>query len=170
MTVNSGIEACIRDRRLSQIPGLIQIGAKDGMHTVDESLIELLLANRISLMDALAHARDPEFCEGALPASFADPEKRLVCRNSWQMKCLRGDERAPKAMLFDKVKVFCIQDVTRSTFSEKNVYTTPASHKTLLKHIDSACAMIALRWETIPLEVDSDESGAAESELVVGSE
>ena len=27
MTVNSGIEACIRDRRLSQIPGMIQIGA-----------------------------------------------------------------------------------------------------------------------------------------------
>ena len=26
MTVNSGIEACIRDQRLSQIPGLIQIG------------------------------------------------------------------------------------------------------------------------------------------------
>jgi twitching motility protein PilT len=61
MTVNSGIEACIRDRRLSQIPGLIQIGAADGMHTVDESLIELLLAERISLMDAMAHARDPNF-------------------------------------------------------------------------------------------------------------
>jgi twitching motility protein PilT len=61
MTVNSGIEACIRDRRLSQIPGLIQIGGADGMHTVDESLIELLLAERISLMDALAHARDPNF-------------------------------------------------------------------------------------------------------------
>src|SRR6476661_3424984 len=61
MTVNSGIEACIRDRRLSQIPGLIQIGAKDGMHTVDESLIELLLAERIGLMDAMAHARDPNF-------------------------------------------------------------------------------------------------------------
>ena len=61
MTVNSGIEACIRDRRLSQIPGLIQIGGSDGMHTVDESLIELLLVNRINLMDALAHARDPNF-------------------------------------------------------------------------------------------------------------
>ena len=61
MTVNSGIEACIRDRRLSQIPGLIQIGGADGMHTVDDSLIELLLADRISLMDALAHARDPNF-------------------------------------------------------------------------------------------------------------
>ena len=61
MTVNSGIEACIRDQRLSQIPGLIQIGGGDGMHTVDDSLIELLLADRISLMDALAHARDPNF-------------------------------------------------------------------------------------------------------------
>src|SRR5213596_3771308 len=61
MTVNSGIEACIRDRRLSQIPGLIQIGGADGMHTVDDSLIQLLLADRISLMDALAHARDPNF-------------------------------------------------------------------------------------------------------------
>ncbi len=61
MTVNSGIEACIRDRRLSQIPGLIQIGTPDGMHTVDDSLIELLLADRINLMDAMAHARDPNF-------------------------------------------------------------------------------------------------------------
>jgi twitching motility protein PilT len=61
MTVNSGIEACIRDRRLSQIPGLMQIGGADGMHTIDDSLIELLLANRISLMDAMTHARDPNF-------------------------------------------------------------------------------------------------------------
>ena len=61
MIVNSGIEACIRDRRLSQIPGLIQIGHADGMHTVDDSLIELLLADRVSLMDAMSHARDPNF-------------------------------------------------------------------------------------------------------------
>ena len=61
MIVNSGIEACIRDRRFSQIPGLIQIGHADGMHTVDDSLIELLLAERISLMDAISHARDPNF-------------------------------------------------------------------------------------------------------------
>ncbi|PYJ01306.1 MAG: hypothetical protein DMF00_05405 [Verrucomicrobia bacterium] len=61
MIVNSGIAACIRDRRLSQIPGLIQIGATDGMHTVDDSLIELLLADRVGLIDAMAHARDPNF-------------------------------------------------------------------------------------------------------------
>src|ERR1041385_7159965 len=61
MKVNTGIEACIRDRRLSQIPGLIQIGHPDGMHTVDDSLIELLIDDRINLMDAMAHARDPNF-------------------------------------------------------------------------------------------------------------
>ena len=61
MKVNSGIEACIRDRRLSQIPGLIQIGHPDGMHTIDDSLVELLIAGRIDLMDAMAHARDPNF-------------------------------------------------------------------------------------------------------------
>ena len=63
LVVNSGVEACIRAGRLSQIPGLIQIGGADGMHTVDDSLIELLLADRISLMDALVHARDPEFVQ-----------------------------------------------------------------------------------------------------------
>jgi twitching motility protein PilT len=61
LIVNSGIGACIRELRLQQIPGLIQIGHGDGMHTVDESLIELLIAERISLMDAMAHARDPNF-------------------------------------------------------------------------------------------------------------
>src|SRR5437899_316317 len=61
LIVNSGVAACIRDRRFSQIPGLMQIGGADGMHTVDDSLIELLLAHRISLMDAMAHARDPNF-------------------------------------------------------------------------------------------------------------
>ena len=46
------------------------------MHTVDDSLIELLLADRISLMDALAHARDPQFCEGGVPASFAESQRK----------------------------------------------------------------------------------------------
>jgi twitching motility protein PilT len=60
MTVNTGVAASIRERRLSQLPSLIQIGAADGMHTVDDSLLELLLADRISLQDAMAYARDPD--------------------------------------------------------------------------------------------------------------
>jgi twitching motility protein PilT len=59
MQVNTAIGACIRDRRLSQITGLMQIGSQDGMHTVDDSLIELTLADRINLQDAMSHARDP---------------------------------------------------------------------------------------------------------------
>jgi twitching motility protein PilT len=75
MIVNSGIEACIRDRRLSQIPGLIQIGHADGMHTVDDSLIELLLAERINLMDAMAHARDPNFVKDEFQKALKSQRK-----------------------------------------------------------------------------------------------
>src|ERR1051326_2097324 len=32
-----------------------------GMHAVDDSLVELLVDERISLMDAMGHARDPNF-------------------------------------------------------------------------------------------------------------
>jgi twitching motility protein PilT len=75
MIVNSGIEACIRDRRFSQIPGLIQIGHADGMHTVDDSLIELLIADRISLMDAMAHARDPNFVKDEFQKALKSQRK-----------------------------------------------------------------------------------------------
>src|SRR2546421_5705274 len=78
MIVNSGIGACIRERRLSQIPGLIQIGAADGMHTVDVSLIELLLDERISLMDAMAHARDPNFLKEEFQKALKSQRKGWV--------------------------------------------------------------------------------------------
>jgi hypothetical protein len=32
------------------------------------------------------------------------------------------------------------------------IHTAPASYKTLVKHMDEACKMIALRWESIPVE------------------
>lgn len=58
MCNNSGISACIRQRRFSQIPGLIQVGANDGMHTIDDSLAHLLRHGFIILDDALALCRD----------------------------------------------------------------------------------------------------------------
>ena len=61
MVVNTGVAACIRDRRFSQIPGLMQIGGADGMHTVDDSLLELVLDNRISLPDALSYCSDQNY-------------------------------------------------------------------------------------------------------------
>jgi len=77
MTVNSGIAACIRDQRLSQIPGLIQIGGADGMHTVDDSLIELLLADRVNLIDAMAHARDPNFVKEQFQQALKSQKKEI---------------------------------------------------------------------------------------------
>ncbi len=61
MVGNSGIASCVRSRRLSQLGNLIQIGAVDGMHTIDDSLMHLANHGFISLEDALLRARDPEF-------------------------------------------------------------------------------------------------------------
>lgn len=61
MTMNHGIGRCIRDRRFSMLAGLIQIGARDGMHTIDDSLLHLLLHDFITEEHALSHCRDPDF-------------------------------------------------------------------------------------------------------------
>lgn len=61
LTLNSGMARCIRDRRFAQMPGLIQIGGNDGMHTIDDSLLHLLTHDYIHLDDALAHCRDKHF-------------------------------------------------------------------------------------------------------------
>lgn len=58
LVANMPVRACIRDRRFEQLVGLLEIGAKDGMHTIDESLIELYQSGLISQETALAHARD----------------------------------------------------------------------------------------------------------------
>ncbi len=60
---NSAVAACIRERRLEQIVGLMEIGRKDGMHTIDDMLEELYLTNQISKEEAVAGARDPQRIE-----------------------------------------------------------------------------------------------------------
>ncbi|NNC90131.1 MAG: PilT/PilU family type 4a pilus ATPase [Akkermansiaceae bacterium] len=60
LKVNYGVRACIRDRKVEQIVGLMEVGRKEGMHTIDDSL-EFLLANGLISRDlATHHARDPE--------------------------------------------------------------------------------------------------------------
>lgn len=61
MVINSGIASCIRDQRLQQLQGLIQIGRSEGMHTIDDSLLELSLADRISFSDAMLHCSDRRY-------------------------------------------------------------------------------------------------------------
>ena len=77
LVVNTAIAACIRDRRISQIPGMMQIGSADGMHTIDDSLLELLLDERISLEDALSHCTE----QGYFRQQFEAAKKQK--RKTW---------------------------------------------------------------------------------------
>ncbi|MES2597787.1 MAG: PilT/PilU family type 4a pilus ATPase [Verrucomicrobiota bacterium] len=61
MTINNAVMACIRDQRIQQLASLIQIGGRDGMHTIDDSLLHLLTHGFITLEDAKAHCRDYTF-------------------------------------------------------------------------------------------------------------
>lgn len=63
MVGNSAIAACVRSKRLTQLPNLIQIGGIDGMHTIDDSLIHLARHGFITVEDALIRARDAKFVE-----------------------------------------------------------------------------------------------------------
>ena len=60
---NSAVSACIRDHRVEQIVGLMEIGRKDGMHTIDDVLEELYLKGSISKETSVAEARNPSRME-----------------------------------------------------------------------------------------------------------
>jgi twitching motility protein PilT len=66
LAANTAVRATIRERRWEQIVGLIEIGAKDGMRTFDESLAELYLTRQISKEQAIANARDKTRFESML--------------------------------------------------------------------------------------------------------
>jgi twitching motility protein PilT len=82
MTQNMAIQRCIRDRRMTMLPSLIQIGGKDGMHTIDDSCLHLLTHGFISIDHALAHCRDQDFIKTNYDAILreraqnAEPKKR----------------------------------------------------------------------------------------------
>lgn len=58
MIVNHSIRNCIRERKLEQIDALIEIGAKDGMFTIDHHLCELLRKGTINVEEAYGASRD----------------------------------------------------------------------------------------------------------------
>ncbi len=58
MLVNHSIRNCIRERKFEQIDGLMEIGRKEGMFTIDHHLCELLKAGRITPEEAYLNSRD----------------------------------------------------------------------------------------------------------------
>lgn len=69
LIMNHATRAVLRSRKFEQLPGLMQIGSNQGMHTLDESLADLVLAEQITLDEALAHARDPQTLEARLASA-----------------------------------------------------------------------------------------------------
>jgi twitching motility protein PilT len=67
LVCNAGISAVIRERRMEQIHGLMQLGSSQGMHTFDDSITHLLLGGYITYEEAVANVRDPD----GLQATFA---------------------------------------------------------------------------------------------------
>lgn len=55
---NHGVRNCIRDRKLEQIVGLMEIGHKEGNVTIDHSIAQLLEAGLISREEAIFHSRE----------------------------------------------------------------------------------------------------------------
>jgi twitching motility protein PilT len=49
---------CIRERKLEQIVGLMEIGYKEGNRTIDQSILGLLEANVITREEAIFHCRE----------------------------------------------------------------------------------------------------------------
>lgn len=58
LRMNHAVRNCVRDRKNEQIVGLMEIGARDGMHTIDECLKDLVQRERIDRNTASAHCRD----------------------------------------------------------------------------------------------------------------
>ncbi len=59
MIMNEGVRSCLRDKRVQQLISMIEIGSKDGMITLDESVASLYSRGLIDKSEALINARDP---------------------------------------------------------------------------------------------------------------
>ena len=62
---NHGIRNCIRERKLEQIVGLMEIGHRDGNRTIDQSIAGLLDAQLIIREEAIFHSRERKSFEAA---------------------------------------------------------------------------------------------------------
>jgi twitching motility protein PilT len=76
LVANPGISAAIREKRVEQIPGLMQIGGSQGMHTFDDSLTHLLLSGYISFEEAQANVRDRDALKLAFQAHLKQNKQK----------------------------------------------------------------------------------------------
>ena len=77
MVPGHGIRNCIRERKLEQIVGLMEIGHRDGNRTIDQSIAILLEANLITREEAIFHCRERKSFE-APPADARKPKPKSI--------------------------------------------------------------------------------------------
>jgi len=74
---NHAIRNCIRERKLEQIVGLMEIGHKEGNRTIDETIGALLGAGLITRDEALFNCRERKTFE-APPAREREPKPKSI--------------------------------------------------------------------------------------------
>ena len=69
MKVNNAVQTQIRENKIHQIDNTIQANAREGMITMDASLLNLLKAGRITKETALLACTDPDLMRKRLTAA-----------------------------------------------------------------------------------------------------
>jgi len=75
---NSAVAGLITENETQKLPGLIELNARDGMQTFDQSLVALVQANRITREEALAHAGNPDLLRMAFQGVVLSETHRIL--------------------------------------------------------------------------------------------
>ncbi len=75
LVATHGIRNCIRERKLEQMIGLMEIGRREGNRTIDESIAALLDSGMISREEAIFHGRERGMFD-APPEPPKEPKKQ----------------------------------------------------------------------------------------------
>jgi twitching motility protein PilT len=59
MVATSAVRACIRENKVHQMDSLIQVSAKHGMQTLNQSLLKVFLNGKVEREDVLTRSNDP---------------------------------------------------------------------------------------------------------------
>jgi twitching motility protein PilT len=73
MIANQAVRNLIRESKVYQLPGIIQLGTKDGMLSLDQSLADLVSAGLVARESALFHTTDAEEFEKLLKVRAGEP-------------------------------------------------------------------------------------------------
>ena len=66
LVINTAVRNLIREGKTHQIPGVMQLGSKNGMQTLNQALVELVRKSIVQIEEAMVKSSDPEQLEELL--------------------------------------------------------------------------------------------------------